>query len=394
MKEKSSKGKVWLNYLWEEKRAFLILFGHIAVSAVVIWGMRSVNKHLDIPAYDLKVLDSIYKWLLKFVEDQTFIDGVINPISATSFALAAIAVISGLITFVINMFKERFDATFMDLTDQKRQNLFFIFWGFVIFAAVFFIFLATNFFNVVIDYAEHADIFFFALEAIMLTAVIIYNGLKLKEQGRSDILTFIEALFIVTLLICYPIKDGSFFWVVFYDLFMIIISFSLMARLETIYRNDTAIYYFFDDKKGKQFIHYRLDDDRVVCSNEPNRKLMQKRYIFSIDDLCKKDISKDTSNYDESWKKTITAIRSIREMNAQEKRKRKIAKAKQPKFAGIKRSFGKIKKKLSISRTCALYGYRQMKSAKELKRQYKEAESKLKEVSLELEELKNQNKGA
>ena len=242
-----SEWEVWRKYLCSEKRSLRIFLIHIVISVVFIVLVYFGYKIIKVPEYKLKdIYEKAFNWAMQWVDSETKFEDLRNPIGVIIFGATLSGIIMAAFTFLINMFKSRYDTSFMSYTDQIKQNVFFIGLNILFFSIVIFMFLATNLFNVVHEVVPKfpVTLFFVIIAAFIFIFGVCKNVVTLNEGGRSDILSFLEAFFIVSLLISYPIKEGSLVWVIIYMVFMNIITLSLMFRLETIYRNDTAIYYF------------------------------------------------------------------------------------------------------------------------------------------------------
>ncbi len=87
-----------------------------------------------------------------------------------------------------------------------------------------------------------------------------------------------------------------------------------MRRLHTLSIEDTALYYFYEEN-DKMFIHYRLDDYRVVCSREAVLRIDSNRILFDISSLCQRDIRNDARNSNKNWEEAISRLKELKKRN-------------------------------------------------------------------------------
>ena len=171
---------------------------------------------------------------------------------------------------------------------------------------------------------------------------------KLKDTGRSDILTFWESFYIVSLLVCYPIKEVSLSFMIVYTICVLIGTYTILHYLDDTNINSIALYYFeyngeksnestdegkdkstdeSKDESEKIYIHYRLDDYRVVCSKDAVLKQDSQRILYEITNLCQKELLQ-YDGFDQNWKDTVAQIRKIKEIEKDKTIKDRLAEAK------------------------------------------------------------------
>ena len=103
-------------------------------------------------------------------------------------------------------------------------------------------------------------------------------------------------------MVAYPIENNTLIMSLVYTMAVVLLSMCFMNELEYIGRNKVSAFYFVFSSLGeKVFIHYRLDDERVVCSTDNRLVRDSKRILYPISELCKADIIDDVYSYDENW---------------------------------------------------------------------------------------------
>lgn len=385
---KNSKLGIWWEYIKSEKHVFLVFLAHIVISAgfiVLLWLLYENNEFSDITWKELS--QKIVKYLA-------------IPSSA-------------IITFIINCFfrlcNSRYDASFMSLMEQKRQNGIVVLVAAILFGAVFLPTLAMNLVNAIKSFYPnfHVRMTVMFVQLVIFLFVLGYHVIKKKANGREEIITFLEAMFILALLVCYPITEGSLVCVLIYWIFMILMTFSVMNSLDMLVIWDTALYYFEEDN-NKMYIHYRLDDDRVVCSKDAVLRLDSNRILYEIADLCEKNIRKDTNNSNKNWDEAILKLKEL-EASKNSRNKITITKRINSFFAATKTKIGttitknieRLQKKISqfkekqdkINKLKAKAKENNRK-AKKWEDAYKALHKENKKLLAEIEELKKHSKGA
>ncbi len=175
---------------------------------------------------------------------------------------------------------------------------------------------------------------------ILAIAVVFFHMHKLKDTGRSDILTFWESFYIVSLLVCYPIKEVSLSFMIVYTICVLIGTCTILHYLDDTNLNSIALYYFKEKAKKAEndenderaeseyiYIHYRLDDYRVVCSKDAILKQDSQRILYDITNLCQKELLQ-YDGFDQNWKDTVAQIRKIKEIEKDKTIKDRLAEAK------------------------------------------------------------------
>ncbi len=386
---RQAKRRIWWNYILSQKSVIKIYLCHIAISVLFINAMTFLHKKINLPEFTLTdISNDISMWVKQFLVDETHTGNMINPFSTIACATTVSGAILMIIKFFINMSKEGYDASFMNQSDQKKKNLLRLLMGALFFFIAFFIFIATNFFNVIFEVQPYARPLFIVASVLLILLFIVHSIRVLDDNGRSDILQYLASLYIVLLLILYPVKEGSLLWAFIYMVFMISMAISIMHRCETKAINDTAVYYFEVDDR-KLYIHYRLDDERVVCSDNALLKQDSQRILYSISDLCGEKVLKDISNFDKNWKETIAQIKEIREKEPAEKEKKKAERKAQKALKKRVKQEARIRRKEERSKIRALKS-----EIAEWKEKYRDSQSKIDDLLKEIDELKNENKGA
>ena len=105
------------------------------------------------------------------------------------------------------------------------------------------------------------------------------------------------------------------------------------------------------------YIHYRLDEDRVVCSKETVLRFDSKRKLYDISSLCKEDIDQDISDSNKNWDEAIAKLNELKKYKENKKNKNKntITQTISDVFTTVKTKIGsfitknveKIQKKIS-----------------------------------------------
>lgn len=385
---KNSRHGIWWEYIKSEKHVFLVFLAHTLISAGFIVLLWLLYNHIDFPDITLKELS---KKIAKYLA---------IPIST-------------IIIFIINCFfrmcNSRYDVSFMSLMEQKRQSGIVFLVGAILFGVVFFLTLATNLVNVIksINPDVHVRMTIMLIQLVIFLFVLGYNVIKKKANGREDIITFLEAMYILALLVCYPITEGSLVCVLIYWVFIITMSFSIMYFLDTLIIWDTALYYFEKDD-NKMYIHYRLDDDRVVCSKDAVLRLDSNRILYEIADLCEQNIRKDTNNSNKNWDEAILKLKEL-EGFKNSRNKITITKRISNFFVAIRTKIGstiiinieKLQKKIrrfiekqdKINKLKAKAKENNRK-AKKWEDEYKALHRENKKLLAEIEELKRRSEGA
>jgi uncharacterized membrane protein YhaH (DUF805 family) len=229
--------------------------------------------------------------------------------------------------------------------ERKIKRLFTIAFSLIMYAVVFIVTLIilTAAYSSV-EKAIGARLILLVFILILAIAVVFLHIHKLKDTGRSDILTFWESFYIVSLLVCYPIKEVSLSFMIVYTICVLIGTCTILHYLDDTNINSIALYYFeyngeksneskdkstneSKDESEKIYIHYRLDDYRVVCSKDAILKQDSQRILYEITNLCQKELLQ-YDGFDQNWKDTVAQIRKIKEIEKDKTIKDRLAEAK------------------------------------------------------------------
>lgn len=184
-------------------------------------------------------------------------------------------------------------------------------------------------------------------------------------------------------MVAYPIENNTLIMSLVYTMAVVLLSMCFMNELEHIGRNKVSDFYFIFSSLGeKMFIHYRLDDERVVCSTDNRLARDSKRILYPISELCKADIIDDGYSYDENW---LYAIKEL------EKAKNNIRLGKCIKKAGkaIRRRYKKADHKkirivAEVIRKSNVRSYKNWKEKRAWKSKYEDAQKEVLRLKKEI----------
>ncbi len=359
-----TKKTIWLNYLNKNKRLLLNWVLFVICSFIIEIALSASYSRIKMPIITLKdLLGRIIEWTGGVFESYTKVDGKINPILLIFLGISSVSFFSAsIISSWVNGTKDRYDSMFLTLVELKRQIFFKkILYGSLLFL-VFSFFFTGNLFNTIDAFAFNgkSKIVFVGVSFILLMICICWNIVRLKENGHTNNVSFLGAFYIIVIWGFYPIKEANFLWIVILSLSASISTMRLMEKIGADFKMKTSIYYFIDKEGQKRYIHYRLDDDRIVCTSAALMDYNSQRFIKTLSELNECDITKDLTDYDGCWLETIKRIKEIRSENKKSlkraiQEKLKIVGTKMKTVAHVvKKWFGRLLKKMDICRHLAV----------------------------------------
>ena len=175
---KNSKLGIWWDYIKSEKHVFLVFLAHIAISAVFIVFLWKLNEIID------------FKEITLIELSQKISKNIAIPIST---------IVLLIIKCFFSMCNSRYDVSFMSLMEQKRHKYMVFAVGAFLLGPVYFLSLATNIVNVIksIDHSLHVRMTAMLILLVIFLFILGYNVIKKKANGRDEIITYLEAMFIV-----------------------------------------------------------------------------------------------------------------------------------------------------------------------------------------------------
>ena len=316
---------IWWKYIKSEKKCIILWFLFLVGAFLVEYVLASFYTKMTVPEVTLKdVFSQLYEWVEGAFKSSTTTDDKINPI------LVVISIISGgtFVQFIFKIWgngtKDRYESLFLTSNEQKLQNIIKRLVYFLMMFIWFFVLFVVNLFNTIdkIAFNGKSKLLFICISFLFILAGILWNCFKLKKDGRTNISSFLVSFFVIMIWGLYPVEEANLMWICVHSFLASITTIWLLQKMGADLNMQTSIYSFSSEKEARLYIHYRLDESRVVCTPEAKLSYDSKLVIVDISDLCKREIRKDITVYDKEWLDTIEKIALLKAVRRKASRKK------------------------------------------------------------------------
>ncbi len=306
---------VWWKFIKSEVKNIRTWFCFLIGALVFECILSSIYLALDVPQITLmEILEIAFSTIAGAYKTLTFDDNHSNPILVVLACFSIWTVFNQLSKWRVKGKKDRYDSLFLMKSDRSKQHIGKkIGFGALFFVLSFILFL-INIFNIAdsLVFGGKSKLAFIIISFIVIILGIIWECIKMKEDGRTNILAYMSSFYFIMIWALYPVKEGSLVWISIHSLLAAVTSIILVDILGADFATGVSIYSFRSETGKRLYIHYRLDDERIVCSPETKLEPNSERIIYAVSDLCKREIKRDTSVYDREWLSVISEIRRIR----------------------------------------------------------------------------------
>lgn len=399
-KEETTLG-VYLNYLKSEAevgKRILKYWGIYITLMIVFYGLYRIavsqGENTAVSAIQAagQISNELVTQFEEMVKSQTSTEHGFNIFLFIFFVIAIWEIPKGITHLFPNSYRSDIDYAFsstegLGIKDIKRI----IFCG-LIFGIVYLFITGANIINLIAT-KEGGNIprwTVMILTAVVLAIAIMVNWWRAKPQGRDNILAYLQTLPIMFSLYAYPVKEYNWIWVGIYSGFFTYFSVKMMCNVGELSFDKVVCCIKKYDSKGDLYIHYRLDDERVVCSRNQELSKDSKPFFYNINDLCGYEIESELTDSNKIWHDSVQKITTLRKEKREnkkiEKANRKAEKAKKKAETKALKAEKKAKKEAAKLENTKL-----KEEKKELQNQIVELKSINEKQGQEIINLKTEN---
>ncbi len=394
-KEETTLG-VYLNYLKSEAEVgkrllkyFVIYIVLVAVFYALYWMAAPQGENTEVSAS--QIVNQIVIQFMEMVENQTHTEHGFNFFLLIPFAMTIWGIAKG-IPNLFAKYRSNIDSAF---TSTKRIGIKdikkIILCGFAI-SIAYLIIIGTNIINL-ISTEEGGKIPKWVVMVLALgglAVAIVTSWLQAKAEGRDNLLAYIQTIPVMISIIAYPVKEYNLRYVAIYIGVFTCLTVKMMWDIGKLSFDKVVCCIKNYDSNGDLYIHYRLDDERVVCSRNQELTKDSKPSLYNINALCRKEIESELTDGNKIWHDSVRKITTLRKEKREnkkiEKDNRKAEKAKKKAETKALKAEKKAKKEAAKLENTKL-----KEEMKELQNQIVELKSINKKQGQEIINLKTEN---
>ncbi|WP_022777488.1 hypothetical protein [Butyrivibrio sp. AE3009] len=395
-KEETTLG-VYLNYLKSEAevgKRIIIYFGIyivlVAVFYALYWMAAPQGENTEVSAS--QIVNQIVIQFKEMVDNQTHTEHGFNIFMFMLFVISIFGIPKGIMHFFPNSYRSDIDYAFsstkgIGIKDIKRI----ISCGLAL-SFAYLIIIGTNIINF-ISTEEGGKIprwSVMVLALVILAVAIVTNWLRAKAEGRDNLLAYIQTIPVMISIIAYPVKEYNLRYIAIYIGVFTCLTVKMMWDIGKLSFDKVVCCIKNYDSNGDLYIHYRLDDERVVCSRNQELTKDSKPSLYNINALCRKEIESELTDGNKIWHDSVRKITTLRKEKREnkkiEKTNRKAEKAKKKAETKALKAEKKAKKEAAKLENTKL-----KEEMKELQNQIVELKSINEKQGQEIINLKTEN---
>ena len=398
-KEETTLG-VYLNYLKSEAevgKRILKYWGIYITLMIVFYGLYRIavsqGENTAVSAIQAagQISNELVTQFEEMVKNQTSTEHGFNIFLLIPFAMTIFGIAKG-IPNLFAKYRSNIDSAFtstkrIGIEDIKRIIL----GGFAI-SIAYSIIIGTNIINL-ISTEEGGKIpkwVVMVLALGVLAVAIVTSWLQAKAEGRDNLLAYIQTIPVMISIIAYPVKEYNLRYVAIYIGVFTCLTVKMMWDIGKLSFDKVVCCIKNYDSNGDLYIHYRLDDERVVCSRNQELSKDSKPFFYNINDLCGYEIESELTDSNKIWHDSVQKITTLRKEKREnkkiEKANRKAEKAKKKAETKALKAEKKAKKEAAKLENTKL-----KEEKKELQNQIVELKSINEKQGQEIINLKTEN---